>query len=63
MDQFLSFLSGSIVGPVLYLRMGHGAMLVPGLILFSLVLLDRFGWNRALSQIGLPEGEATPDRA
>ncbi len=52
---FASFLFGAIAGPMLYLRIGHGAMLAPGLILFGLVLLDRFGWNRALSQLGMPE--------
>lgn len=46
---FLSFLGGAVLGPVLYLELGHGAMLAPGLILVVLVMLDRFGWNRALS--------------
>lgn len=54
---FSSFLLGSIVGPLLFLRIGHGAMMAPGLILFTLVLVDRFGWNRALSQVGAPEPE------
>jgi len=55
---FLSFLAGAIVGPFLYLWIDHGAMLFPGSILFGLVLLDRFGWNRALSTGPMVEGEA-----
>ena len=46
---FASFLAGAVVGPLLFLRLGYAAMLAPGMLLFGLVLLDRFGWNRALS--------------
>lgn len=57
---FGSFLSGAVVGPLLFLRYGYAAMLAPGLILFGLVLLDRFGWNRALSSIGGAEVPSEP---
>lgn len=54
---FSAFLAGAVVGPFLYLWIGHGAMLFPGAILFGLVLLDRFGWNRALSTGPIVDGE------
>lgn len=38
---FLSFLGGAYVGPALYLEHGHGAMLLPGTLLLSLVVFDQ----------------------
>ncbi|AKU90469.1 YoaK family protein [Vulgatibacter incomptus] len=40
---FVAFLGGAIIGPMLYLRHGHVAMLLPGSIILGLVILDLSG--------------------
>lgn len=43
---FLSFVGGAIVGPMLYLRHGHAAMLLPGFLIMGLVAFDTLRWKR-----------------
>lgn len=44
---FFAFLGGAFVGPTLYLEHGHGAMLLPGVLLLGLVAFDRLRWDPA----------------
>lgn len=46
LSLFASFMGGACVGPLLYLKHGHGAMLAPGGMILGLVAFDRIVWQR-----------------
>lgn len=66
---FFFFTTGAFVGPFLYMRHGHAAMLLPGLLILGLVLFDWLRWlrqarlNRIFPLNGAPVAAETREEA
>ena len=58
---FFSFLTGAVVGPLLYLRQGFASMLVPVIVLLGLVFFDSVVGLRSHQDVGQsPQPPAPP---
>jgi hypothetical protein len=52
---FLSFFTGALVGPIMYLRQGYRAMLLPIVVLTALLIFDALVGLRSVEDAQVPD--------